>query len=181
MDSDPSLVRCAGAYYFRPGTDTTKFYIHHEGGGWCENVDDCAGRALTHLGSSVNYTATADLGGGYFSQDPAINPMMASWNTVYMKYCDGASFSGNNDTTQPVNGLTLHFRGFRILNAIMEDLVANHGLSQATDVVVSGCSAGGLATYLHVDWWRSQLPKAAHVIGLPDRCVRTALFELLVS
>jgi len=37
----------------------------------------------------------------------------------------------------------------------------------ATDVVISGCSAGGLATYLHVDWWANQVPKAK-VIGLPD-------------
>jgi len=34
--------------------------------------------------------------------------------------------------------------------------------------MISGCSAGGLATYLHLDWWASQLPGTAKVRGLPD-------------
>lgn len=33
---------------------------------------------------------------------------------------------------------------------------------------VSGCSAGGLATYLHTDEWRARLPSGAKVVGLPD-------------
>ena len=35
--------------------------------------------------------------------------------------------------------------------AIAADLLALRGLGRATDVVISGCSAGGLATYLHTD------------------------------
>jgi len=48
-----------------------------------------------------------------------------------------------------------------------QDLLDNRGLKVSTDVVISGCSAGGLATYLHVDWWKSGLPQAK-VVGLPD-------------
>jgi hypothetical protein len=158
------------AYYFRQGTGSgaKKWYIHHEGGGWCESVPDCYGRSKTDLGSSANYKATMDLGGGYFSNDPAANPMMYNWNVAYLKYCDGGSFSGNNETATVYQGNNLYFRGFRNLKAIFEDLSSNHGLNVATDVVVSGCSAGGLATYLHVDWWRERLPQKAHVVGMPD-------------
>lgn len=35
------------------------------------------------------------------------------------------------------------------------------GFSKATDVVVGGGSAGGLATFLHVDWWASMAPKVS--------------------
>jgi hypothetical protein len=44
--------------------------------GWCESGDDCYDRSKTTLGSSTTYPATAGLGGGYFDQDPAVNPMM---------------------------------------------------------------------------------------------------------
>jgi hypothetical protein len=36
----------------------------------------------------------------YFSLDPVWNPMMANWNKVFLRYCDGGSFSGNNETTE---------------------------------------------------------------------------------
>ena len=41
------------------------------------------------------------------------------------------------------------------------------GLSTATDIIVSGGSAGGLAAYLHVDEIASMFP-SSHVTGLPD-------------
>lgn len=40
------------------------------------NAGDCLGRSKTALGSSVGYAASTNLGGGYFSNDPAVNPMM---------------------------------------------------------------------------------------------------------
>jgi len=164
LDGTPSV------YYYRPGATggLTKWYIHHEGGGWCEGVADCYGRSQGGLGSSKDYPKTTDLGGGYFSEDPNVNPQMWNWNAVYLKYCDGGSFSGNNETVTTYNGHNLYFRGFRILQAMLADLLSSRGLSKATDVVISGCSAGGLSTFLHVDWWRQHLPQGAHVVGMPD-------------
>jgi len=68
------------AYYIRHGVGegVNKWYIHHQGGGWCESMDDCLGRSRTGLGSSRGYPSKVNLGGGYFSSDPAVNPMM--WN-----------------------------------------------------------------------------------------------------
>jgi len=93
---------------------------------------------------------------------------MYNWNSIYLKYCDGGSFSGNNETADVYNGHELHYRGFRILNAMYRDLYEVRGLNRATDVVISGCSAGGLATFLHVDWWKARLPSASKVVGMPD-------------
>lgn len=35
------------------------------------------------------------------------------------------------------------YRGYRILNAIMDDLNTNRGLTYATDVLLTGCSGEG--------------------------------------
>merc|ERR1719240_189470 len=90
--------------------------------------------------------------------------MMFNWNHVKMRYCDGASFSGNNDTVAEYKGSQLHFRGNRIRKAIAQDLFDNRGMKDATDLVVSGCSAGGLATFLHTDQWCDAL-KAVNPSG----------------
>eukprot|EP01012_Entosiphon_sulcatum_P023990 TRINITY_DN2914_c0_g1_i1.p1 TRINITY_DN2914_c0_g1~~TRINITY_DN2914_c0_g1_i1.p1 ORF type:complete len:389 (+),score=58.84 TRINITY_DN2914_c0_g1_i1:27-1169(+) len=162
-----------GVYYHRPGTGqgAKKWYIHQQGGGWCESYSSCYSRALGDLGSSKNYPKAATFEGGYFDTDPKNNPMMYDWNLGYLKYCDGNSFSGSNITSQPYSNLTLHFRGRHILDAAIEDLLQNRGLKDATDVVVSGCSAGGLATFLHCDYWAEKIQQAgsrAKVVCMPD-------------
>jgi len=158
------------AYYFQKGTGSgeNKWEFHHEGGGYCVTLADCYGRSQTGLGSSKSYAQMTDLPNDYLSNDPNVNPLMYNWNKVFFKYCDGAFFSGNNDTVANYNGHPLYFRGFRILKALQKSLVANHNLNMATDVVVGGCSAGGIAVFLHLDWWRSMLPSNAKVVGLPD-------------
>ncbi len=40
--------------------------------------------------------------GGMMSNDPSTNPITYDWNKVLISYCDGASYSGNNDTVQQV-------------------------------------------------------------------------------
>ncbi|CAE6923365.1 PAE5 [Symbiodinium natans] len=160
-------------YYLRRGfgAGVNKWYVHHQGGGWCESLDDCVGRSRTALGSSSSYPASVGLEAGYFSANASVNPMMYNWNIVFMMYCDGASFSGDNATVTVHNGTQLHFRGRRIREAFAQDLLHNQGLANASDLIVSGCSAGGLATYLHVDQWCDSLHEAqpsAKCAGLPD-------------
>ena len=59
-----------GTYYFRPGSGSgaTKWYIHHQGGGWCESLDDCLDRSHGSLGSSKGYGNTTTNDYGYFSE-----------------------------------------------------------------------------------------------------------------
>jgi hypothetical protein len=63
---------------------------------------------------------------------------------------------------------TIYYRGARVLTAVQSYLLAAGGLSSATDLVVSGSSAGALAVYLHVDAWAAIAPPGATVVGLPD-------------
>ena len=48
------------------------------------------------------------------------------------------------------NGSPLYFRGRRIIDTVLSHLTENHGLGDAENVLLTGCSAGGLATYLHI-------------------------------
>ena len=85
-------------------------------------------------------------------------------------YCDGGSFSGNNETVTTYQNTSLYFRGKRVREAAYASLLAS-GLDKATDVVISGCSAGGLATYLHTDQWCDAIRAAApgvKCVGMPD-------------
>ena len=67
-------------------------------------------------------------------------------------YCDGAYLSGSNSTPTVANGTRLHFRGRDILTAVLRELADVRGLRAATDVLLGGCSAGGIATFAHADW-----------------------------
>ena len=53
-----------------------------------------------------------------------------------------------------MDGVQLHMRGISILDAVMTDLsTSDNGLATATDAIIGGCSAGGLAAILHCDRW----------------------------
>jgi len=157
-------------YYHRPGKDEgmNKWFIHMQGGGWCLSMEDCYQRSLTTLGSSKKYPKTLNLEneGGYFSADPHKNPLLHNWNSVSVRYCDGASWSGNNSTVSEFNGQKLYFRGRPIVTALIADLLENRGLQSADEVIISGCSAGAIATFYHVDLFAQSVP--ALIVGMPD-------------
>jgi len=103
--------------------------------------------------------------GGIMSDDCDVNPDFCNFNRVHMGYCDGTSFSGNRDEPLVVTGLNgkkkpLYFRGKRIIDATLETLLSL-GLGNAERVLLTGCSAGGLATFLHTDYVHSQLQSIA--------------------
>jgi hypothetical protein len=155
-----------------------------QGGGWCAGLgtavggfDSCLARSKMALGSSHSYGPTMSLGEGaaIWSADPKTNPRFFNWNIAYAKYCDGASFSGNASEPADANGTPLHFRGARILAAIVANVTApvaagGKGMERASSdaAILSGCSAGGLATYLHCDAF------AELVAPTPAKCVADA-------
>jgi hypothetical protein len=85
-----------GGYYFRQGTGNgaNKWIIHSEGGAWCYNESDCVERSKTVLGTSKFWDKTASFE-GLVSASRQTNPDFYNWNLAYLKYCDGASYSGN--------------------------------------------------------------------------------------
>lgn len=162
-----------------------KWFLFYQGGGWCSPelpesfagpddaaFDSCYHRSTTDLGSSTSYQeriSSSDAASWFsdtLSAEKSKNPLLYDWNSVLFRYCDGGSYSGKNLTSVAQEGRRLHFKGGFIREAFLRTLL-EYGLGDATEVIISGCSAGGLATYLHVDWWRDALP-SAFVAALPD-------------
>jgi len=164
---DMHAARCLDGspptYYHRStraveGSAEGKWLLYFQGGGWCVPgtgsnapfpallVDACGERAGTLLGSTKSDTQTKDFGEKpLFSQDPRQNPAFHDWHVVFIRYCDGASFADK--------------AGYANFAAILGQLLTE-GFRDATDVVVSGCSAGALAAAIHADRVQAALPNA---------------------
>ncbi len=167
----------APGYYVERGA-ARGMLIHLQGGGWCTSIDDCTERATTPLGSSTSYENDRDAilagwdGGahGLFSNSSTVNPFFHNYTKVYVRYCDGGSFSGDTVTESP-NG-TLYFRGKRILDAVLDALIDHEGLMTTDLLIANGCSAGGLAIWQHVDYMssflRGRLGDSFHILGVPE-------------
>lgn len=158
-------------YYYRLG-DPKKWKIHMRGGAWCFSAADCAARSRTDLGSNkyflANFTQTPNIAEGFMDMSSE-NPF-GNWSFAFMQYCDGTSWTSNNNqiVTAP-DGTELYFRGSNNIGAILADMEATFStVSQATDFVLSGTSAGGLATILTADRWQALLRPDTSFAAIAD-------------
>ena len=158
-------------YYFRKGKgqDINKWIIHLHGGAWCYDAETCFRRSFSILGSTNNWSAEniTNFFQGILSSNKDVNPWFSDWNVVVQSYCDGGLFSGRRKKPFVYRGRKMYFRGRQILKAMVESL-KRRNLLKASDIVLSGTSAGGLAILLQGDYIRHKLPKAASVRGLVD-------------
>lgn len=49
----------------------------------------------------------------------------------------------------------------------MDTLLSNFNLAGATELIVTGGSAGGLSTFLHMDYVHKRMPSSTRVTGAP--------------
>ncbi|KAL1359658.1 pectin acetylesterase 5 isoform X2 [Arachis hypogaea] len=157
----------APGYHFQKGFGSgyQNWLLHIEGGGWCDSVASCYQRKMTALGSSKHMETEVPFS-GILSSDPSQNPYFFNWNKVRVRYCDGASFAGHQES-EIKDGNGLFFRGQIIWEAIMDELLSI-GMSKAKQALLSGCSAGGLATLIHCDDFRKYFSKDINVKCLAD-------------
>ncbi|KAL0407934.1 UNVERIFIED_CONTAM: Pectin acetylesterase 8 [Sesamum radiatum] len=149
------------------GAGINNWLVHVEGGGWCNNVTTCLARTKTRLGSS-KLMAKQIAFSGIFSNKPQFNPDFYNWNRIKVRYCDGASFTGDIEAVDPATNL--YYRGARVFVAVIEDLLAK-GMKNAENAILSGCSAGGLTSILHCDNFKALLP-----VGTKVKCFSDAGF-----
>lgn len=129
------------------------------------SLDEYHPQVLTHSLARSPHHYTGNEGNSTItvaSSDPAQNPMH-DWNTVVVINCVGSSWASHVDgpvLAGPGGRERVFYRGHRINEALMEELMAFRSLGSATHVLVSGASAGGTAVLLHVDKWAELLPRA---------------------
>ena len=142
-------------------------------------------------GGSSKYNGASMIVGGMLSTDPTINPYFYNYSMVFIHYCDGTSHSSNATAPVPVSAeirqelekqahanpkeyqtLTapsqIYFRGRANLIAVIEYLKLNTTLGTATDVILSGGSAGATSTYLALDFVPSLFSSNVRLVGAPD-------------
>lgn len=167
---------------------SSQWVLFLEGGGWCYGnttaaaTTSCAERAGAtwppQSGDSDSPVVTAQVGGGadiggIMSSDPAINPDFFTWNKVFMHYCDGSSFGGGRADPIAVTKKggepgDLWLRGRNNFDALVSYISTTLGMDNATDVILSGGSAGGLAVFYNLDHFATLLPPSVRLVGFPD-------------
>jgi len=111
------------------------------------------------LGSSKKWPNSMT-GQKLISTDARGNPDFFYWNHIYVPYCSGDLWIGEEEA--PVNPFengtdTYTFQGHLILEALLKQKI---DLDSATHVLVTGCSAGGIGSFYNADWFSQQLPHA---------------------
>ncbi len=132
--------------------------IYFEGGGACWSELTCytlmTASYFTGYGESDFQTEASDttylaMPGGFFDRTSATNPFK-DYSYVYIPYCTGDVFSGNNVVTYGSN--TAHFVGYTNVTAFLERIVPT--FPTADRVILAGSSAGGFGASFN--WWQTQ-------------------------
>ena len=156
-------------------TGSKGWVIHMSGGGWgFRKNTSTSGAADTwvrdgtssgplreevgQLSAQPEYSGCYMFCDGILSTDAAQNPLFYEFNKVFIPINDGTSFTGNLDQPIPASvppkyphKWPIYLRGGRIITAVMSFLMKDHGMSDATDVIITGGSSGGMAVYLNCD------------------------------
>jgi len=155
-------------FYFTiwPGTSTHWTFQFHDAGMGCFTFSDdeafgdddnnCEKRMDTWKGSSTTRSDAECTCRNYDSEGNN-----ETCNCVGLLDCDGSLQAGHLDEplTTP-SGRKMYSRGRRNLQATLDMLLESYNLGSATDVVISGQSAGGVASFAALDAMASWTPDA---------------------
>jgi hypothetical protein len=150
----------AGFYYtLGSGSGVDTWVIHQQGGWQCWDTASCQERLLwANFYTSSRFNAPTITFDGILSTNGSLNPTFFNANLVYIPYCSSDTFSGNRDPNGTIGIDGWYFKGKPIINAVAEDLVGMGMNNSKTQILFTGCSAGGNAVYVNVDYFRSVLP-----------------------
>ena len=152
----------AGYYFDNKFTDKFVFYL--EGGGECDTESTCKAVLNSSTGSSHYFSASSDSVYWYLASGNCdYNPALCSYNHVDIPYCSQDLFSGQRTDTNATWGL--YFSGHLILQSIFDEFDALYGLKNATEIIFTGASAGGLGAFINIDYVSRRYPNARVTIA----------------
>jgi hypothetical protein len=160
-------------------TDSEDLIVFLQGGGACWS-EFCL--AVTKASSWVPAVDILDT-------ELAVNPLR-DWNVVYLPYCDGSFFAGDNDIDEDGDGqVDRYHRGLQNLSAALD--IAQMRFPAPRRVVLAGSSGGAYGTLLGTALVRHVYPEAELMVvadsgmglGRPgdDAFVETILAEFNLS
>jgi hypothetical protein len=163
MDGTPS-----GYYYLESTAPNTsqKWTLSLFGGGECFDKASCTSHLEDELGSSKYFKPFQYFGAyaQFACAESNNNPGFATWNHVQIPYCSQDLHMGTR-TQADASTWGLYFSGHLIFSAVLDALDAR-GLVNATDILLSGASAGGIGVWPHLNYLQGRYPHA-RVTGAP--------------
>ena len=167
FDGGPHAVCADGSepHFFERVADPERVVLYFEGGGACFSEATCAfdGPDKSYVSSSAYTAESMSQRAGLFDFENPSNPL-ADHSFVYVPYCTGDLHLG--DTTRTYGDeLVIEHRGAVNAGASMERL--EERFPDATELVVTGVSAGSVPTPLYAALLAERFPDA-RIVTLGD-------------
>jgi len=171
VDGSPSAYYWQEAPPAHGADERTIWLVNLQGGGWCHSEEDCSQRcpveSTSRLCSSKAWSDERELQGLFH---PKANHVLEAANKVFVPYCTSDAHMGDGEA------FGRQFRGQRVLQAVLTDLVKRRGLGRGKKsqdlLILGGQSAGGRGAMVHLDYVAKMLGHEAarnvEVVGLLD-------------
>jgi hypothetical protein len=131
-------------------------------------IEYCYKRSFTNLGSSNDYPVSQSFDVyPFLTPDSRINPFH-TWNRIFIPYCDGSVHIGSRLDPVQYKDRDLYFRGSNNTLAHFAFLNKQFGLFSATNITITGTSAGGVSSYLWSNYVYEQSANPEGVLIIPD-------------
>lgn len=163
-------------YYLKKGfgAGANRWIIWLEGGGGCGSDDPnspiwCGLRKNTPLSTSNGFPNVIGDMQGLLTKSDVYNPDFYSYNQISVHYCS-SDFWGGIGEQKVIDQRTqekMWFSGRKIIEALILDLKEKHNFSSASNVILSGSSAGGAGIVINADEIKKSLPQA-DIVTLVD-------------
>nr|CAG4642376.1 EOG090X02ZJ [Evadne anonyx] len=187
----------SAGYFIRKSYGSKRWIIFLEGGWYCYDKRSCEARwsRLRGFMTSKMWPNTRQVN-GILSPDPEENPYWWNANHVYVPYCSSDSWSGSSPAG---SNSRFAFMGSVILMEVIRDLLPQ-GLLNASKLMLTGSSAGGIGVLLNLDrvtdflrmqgaapevrgvtdsgWFLDNVPYAPADCQDPQRCAPTTVVQL---
>jgi hypothetical protein len=178
-DGSPAVFLYRHGY----GAAASRWVIYLAEGGQCSSQAECAQRQLsqpvTDLSSTPYATGTKSPYpfAGLMSPNPAQNPDFYDANLVQVSYCSSDEWMGEKDGNKAMtssqilasdNADNWYFDGHAIVQAVIQILQKSYGLSNASEVLLTGGSAGAYGVFMNANYVSGLLPLQTRFAALAD-------------
>ncbi|HHO52448.1 MAG TPA: hypothetical protein ENK18_16655, partial [Deltaproteobacteria bacterium] len=173
-----------GRMYLRRATDpahVSDWVIYLEGGGYCDNWESCSERwcgiEFDATKMTTQFAPNRQPGRGILS--PRSDNAFSGYNHAMLYYCSSDSWLGRSGerSLQGPDDYFLQFEGHTIIMAALarldqgalsdDETTLLPRLTEASQIIWAGSSAGAVGTMHHLDLVASRYPEA-DVVGLID-------------
>eukprot|EP00178_Gracilaria_changii_P003236 TRINITY_DN14740_c0_g2_i1.p1 TRINITY_DN14740_c0_g2~~TRINITY_DN14740_c0_g2_i1.p1 ORF type:complete len:169 (-),score=2.36 TRINITY_DN14740_c0_g2_i1:110-616(-) len=134
-----------------------------------KTLESCYQRSKTYLGSNYLWTPllAPQLAQGYLSVDPE-DSAFANWTKIFIPYCDGSLHQGNAKEPVQYKDTKLYFRGSVNTRSHFKWIDMTYGLKNASKIILTGMSAGGIATNSWSNYLKNYVGDDSKVYSIAD-------------